>query len=47
MVIAAPLAGLLADTWGIRATLLLAAAIFALVSVGLAISTFRTVRAPV
>ena len=47
MVIAAPLAGLLADAWGIRATLLLAAAIFALVSVGLAISTFRTVRAPV
>ena len=47
MVIAAPLAGLLADAWGIRATLLLAAAIFALVSVGLAISSFRTVRAPV
>ncbi len=47
MVIAAPLAGILADGWGIRPTLLLAAAIFALVAVGLATSTFRTVRAPV
>ena len=46
MVIVAPLAGLLADAWGIRATLLLAAAIFALGALGLAISPFRTVRAP-
>lgn len=46
MVVTAPLAGLLADVWGIRATLLLAAAIFALVSVGLALTSFRTVRAP-
>ncbi len=47
MVIAAPLAGILADAWGIRPTLLLAAAIFALVAAGLAVSSFRTVRAPV
>jgi predicted MFS family arabinose efflux permease len=46
MVIAAPLAGILADAWGIRPTLLVAAAIFALVSVGLAASSFRSVRAP-
>ena len=47
MVIAAPLAGILADAWGMRPTLLVAAAIFALVSSGLAASSFRTVRAPV
>lgn len=47
MVIAAPLAGILADAWGIRPTLLVAAAIFALVSSGLAASSFRNVRAPV
>jgi MFS family permease len=47
MVIAAPLAGILADAWGIRPTLLVAGAIFALVSAGLAASSFRTVRAPV
>jgi MFS family permease len=47
MVIAAPLAGILADVWGIRALLLVAAAVFAVVSVGLAASPFRTVRAPV
>jgi MFS family permease len=47
MVIAAPLAGILADAWGIRPTLLTAAAVFALVSLGLAFSSFRTVRAPV
>jgi MFS family permease len=46
MVIVAPLAGLLADAWGIRATLLLAAAIFALGAIGLAVSPFRTARAP-
>ena len=46
MVIAAPLAGILADAWGIRPTLLAAAAVFALVSLGLAASPFRTVRAP-
>jgi MFS family permease len=47
MVVVAPLAGLLADAWGIRVTLLLAAAIFALGALGLAMSAFRTVRAPV
>jgi MFS family permease len=47
MVIAAPLAGILADVWGIRALLLVAAAVFAVVSVGLAVSPFLTVRAPV
>jgi predicted MFS family arabinose efflux permease len=46
MVVVAPLAGILADTWGIRPTLLAAAAVFALVSLGLAASSFRTVRAP-
>lgn len=46
MVVAAPLAGLLADDWGVRPALLLAAAIFALVSAGLAATPFRTVRAP-
>jgi MFS family permease len=47
MVVVAPLAGILADAWGIRAILLVAVAIFAVVSVGLALSPFRTVRAPV
>jgi MFS family permease len=46
MVIVAPLAGLLADHWGIRPALLLAAGIFALVSAGLGATSFRTVRAP-
>ena len=46
MVIAAPLAGILADAWGIGPTLLTAAVIFALGSLGLAFSSFRTVRAP-
>jgi len=46
MVIAAPLAGILGDAWGIRAAFLVAAATFALVAFGLAISSFRTVRAP-
>jgi predicted MFS family arabinose efflux permease len=47
MVIAAPLAGILADAWGIRPTLLVAAAVFALVAIGLAATSFRSVRAPV
>ena len=47
MVIAAPLAGILAVSWGIRPTLLAATAVFARVSLGLAFSSFRTVRAPV
>jgi MFS family permease len=47
MVVAAPLAGILAGAWGIRPMLLVAAAIFALVAAGLAATPFRTVRAPV
>jgi MFS family permease len=47
MVVVAPLAGILADAWGIRPTLLVAAAVFAVVTVGLGLSSFRTVRAPV
>lgn len=47
MVIAAPVAGILADAWGIRPVLLVAAVIFALASAGLAVSSFRSVRAPV
>jgi hypothetical protein len=46
MVIVAPVAGILADGWGIRPTLLAAAAVFAAVSCGLALSSFRSVRAP-
>ena len=47
MMIAAPLAGVLADAWGIRPTLLITAAVFALVTLGLASSSVRTARAPV
>ena len=47
MVVVAPMAGILADAWGIRPVLLVAAAVFALVAAGLAASSFRTVRAPV
>ena len=46
VVVVAPLAGILADAWGIRPTLGLAAVIFALVAVGLGGTTFRDVRAP-
>ncbi|MDX6360970.1 MAG: hypothetical protein QOH37_4024 [Nocardioidaceae bacterium] len=46
MVVGAPLAGILADAWGIRPTLLVAAAIFAVSAAGLAATPFRTVRAP-
>lgn len=44
--VAAPLAGMLADAWGMHAMLLLAAGVFALVAIGLSLSPFRTVRAP-
>lgn len=47
MVVVAPAAGGLAVAWGIRPTLLAAAAVFALVALGLAFSSFRTVRASV
>ena len=46
VVVVAPLAGILADAWGIRQTMVLAAVIFALVAVGLGGTTFRDVRAP-
>jgi MFS family permease len=46
MVVAAPIAGILADAWGIRPTLLAASGIFALVALGLASTSFRSVRAP-
>ena len=43
--VVAPAAGVLADAWGIRPTLLVAAGVFALVAVGLAATPFRHVRA--
>ena len=46
MVVVAPIAGLLADAWGIRPILLAAAVIFALVAAGLGATAFRSVRAP-
>jgi small-conductance mechanosensitive channel len=47
VVVVAPIAGVLADTVGIRTMLVVAAAAFAGVAVGLASTQFRTVRAPV
>ncbi len=47
MVVVAPFAGIAADHWGIRPTLLVATAVFAVVTGGLALSSFRSVRAPV
>jgi MFS family permease len=46
MVVAAPVAGILASAWGIRPLLGVAAVIFALVAAGLAATPFRAVRAP-
>lgn len=46
VVVIAPVAGILADAWGIRAMLLAAAVVFALVAAGLASTSFRRVRAP-
>jgi len=46
IVVVAPLAGILADAWGIRPTMVLAAVIFALVAAGLGATSFRDVRAP-
>ena len=46
VVVVAPIAGILADGWGIRAMLLVAVVIFALVAGGLAATSFRNVRAP-
>ena len=47
MVVVAPVAGILADGWGMRPTLLVAAIVFGLVSAGLAATSFHTVRAPI
>ena len=46
VVIIAPIAGILADAWGIRPMLVLAAAIFAFVAAGLGATSFRDVQAP-
>jgi MFS family permease len=46
VVVVSPIAGILADAWGIRSTMALAAVIFALVAAGLAATSFRNVRAP-
>ena len=46
IVVVAPLSGILADAWGVRPTLVLAAGIFALVAAGLGASSFRDVRSP-
>lgn len=45
--VAAPIAGMLAETWSNQVMLVVAAVIFALVSVGLAVTPFRKVQAPV
>lgn len=47
MVVVAPVSGILADAWGIRPMLVVAAAVFALVAVGLASTSFRDAQAPV
>jgi MFS family permease len=47
IVVFAPVAGALADAWGIRPMLVLAAAIFTLVAAGLGASSFRDAQAPV
>jgi len=47
VVIVAPIAGILADAWGIRSMLAVAAVTFALAAGGLAATSFRSVRAPV
>jgi predicted MFS family arabinose efflux permease len=46
IVVVAPVAGILADAWGLRPTMVLAAVIFALVAAGLGGTSFRDVRAP-
>lgn len=46
VVVVAPVAGVLADAVGVRPMLVVAAVTFALVAGGLALSPFRTVRAP-
>lgn len=45
--VVAPVAGILADQWGIRPMLVVAAVVFSLVVIGLSATPFRTVRAPI
>ena len=47
MVLVAPLAGVLADAWGIRPMLAVAAVVFAFAAIGLGATSFRDARAPV
>lgn len=47
VVVVAPVAGMLADAWGIEVMLAVAAVVFATVAGGLASTSFRNVRAPV
>ena len=47
IVVVAPIAGTLADAVGVRPMLVVAAVTFALVALGLAVTPFRNVRAPV
>lgn len=47
VVVVAPIAGVLADSWGISNMLVVAAVVFAVVAAALASTSFRTVRAPV
>ena len=47
IVVVAPIAGVLADAVGVRPMLVVAAVTFALVAAGLAVTSFRNVRAPV
>ena len=46
IVVVAPVAGILADAWGIQAMLAASALTFGVVTIGLAATPFRTVRAP-
>ena len=46
VMVVAPIAGILADAWGIRPMLLVAATTFALVAAGLGVTPFRNVRSP-
>ncbi|SED11188.1 Predicted arabinose efflux permease, MFS family [Nocardioides exalbidus] len=47
VVVASPIAGILADAWGITPVLVLSAVLFGLVTLSLAATPFRNVRAPV
>ncbi|RYB91724.1 MFS transporter [Nocardioides oleivorans] len=47
VVVVSPVAGMLADSWGITPVLVLSAGLFAFVTLSLASTSFRNVRAPV